>query len=140
MTRRALSRIAGTVWCTGALVLLARSVAFFRIARDREHRSTIALVAAVGLAAIVGLAKGAFVLRRSAARNLARIERLPEPVRPWQAFPPAYALLILFMVGLGIAVRFVAAQGWLGGHITALAIYVAVAVALASSSKRYFES
>jgi len=132
--------MAGVVWCLVAAGLVARAATFWPLARAHDGRSTPLLVGILAAAVVVGWLKGVLVLRRSAARNLARIARLPEPVRAWQAFAPAYVILIAFMIGLGVVIRAVAAQGWLGGWATALGIYVAVATALASSSTVYFRS
>ena len=138
MRRPLLARIAGTVWCLAATGLLARAIGFWGRARAEDHRSTILLAATVGLATAIGIAKGRFVLSRSAARNIARIERLPDPVRVWHVFAPWTLLLIAGMIALGFAVRAAAAHGWLGGWAGALGIYVAVATALLSSSGAYF--
>ncbi len=138
MARRSVARIAGAAWCLVGAGLLARAAGFWSLAKTHDGRSTT-LLAVVGAGAlVVGWLKGVFVLQRSARKNLARIERLAEPVQPWQAFAPAYAVLIVVMIGLGLGIRAVAAQGWLGGWVTALGIYVAVATGLLSSSTVYF--
>lgn len=126
------------MWCLVAAGLLARAAGFWALARQRDGRSTALLGAILAGAVVVGWLKGTLILRRSAARNLARIARLPEPLRAWQAFTPGYVLLIAGMILLGVAIRAGAAQGWLGGWASALGIYVAVATALASSSTAYF--
>jgi hypothetical protein len=140
MARRSLARIAGTVWCLVAAGLLARAAGFWALAKTRDGRSTALLATILAAAVVVGWIKGALVLRRSAAKNLARIERLPEPVRVWQALAPGYVLLIAGMILLGVVIRAAAAHGWLGGWASALGIYVAVATALASSSPAYFRA
>jgi hypothetical protein len=138
MTRQSLARIAGALWCAAGAMLLARGAGFWRIARDGEHRSLAALCLAVGVGVAIGAAKGRFVLRRSAARNLARIGKLSEPTRPWQAFSPAFYLLIAAMIGLGVGVRVLAARGLPGGHATALGLYMAIGAALIVSSTSYW--
>lgn len=138
MTRRALAHIAGAVWCAAALGLLARAVGFWGRARAQDHRSARLLAITIAIAAVIGVVKGLLILRRAAARNLDRIERLPEPARPWDVFAPWYVLLVGAMIALGVAVRAAAAHGWLGGWAGALGIYVAVAAALLSSSGAYF--
>ena len=140
VSRRTLARIAGAVWCAAGVGLVARAVGFWARARTVDHRSTTLLSAIVGLALVIGAAKGKLVLHRAAARNLVRIERLPEPVRLWQVFAPWYLLLVAAMIALGLGVRAAAGHSWLGGWAGALGIYVAVAMALVSSSGTYFRS
>jgi len=138
MSRRALARIAGALWCVGSLALFTRSASLFRIARDTEQRSTAVLWLAIGAGLAIGAAKGWFVLRKTAARNLLRIGSLGEPTRPWQAFPPAFYPLIAVMIGMGVGIRMLAARGLPGGHLTALAVYVAIGAALLGSSMPYW--
>ena len=119
-------------------MLFLRSAGLFRIARDTEHRSAAMLWLAIGFGLAIGAAKGWFVLRRTAAKNLSRIGSLAEPTRPWQAFPPAFYPLIGLMVGLGVGIRLLARHGLPGGHVTALGVYVAIGAALLGSSLPYW--
>jgi hypothetical protein len=138
VTRTSLARLAGSMWCVGALILLGRSVGLWNAARDVEHHSAMALWLAIGLGIAIGAAKGRFVLSRTARRNLARIGGLPEPARPWHAFPWAFYPLIAAMVGMGVGIRMLARHGLPGGHVTALGVYIAIAAALIGSSLPYW--
>jgi hypothetical protein len=132
--------VAGAGWCVGAVVLLVRACFFLRTALTEEHRTTVAVGVTLLVAAVVGLAKATFVLKRTARKSLRRIQGLPEPLRPWHAFPPSYLIVLPAMVGLGLAVRHAASHGWAGGWLGALGIYVAVGIALAWSSADYFRA
>jgi len=138
MSRRSLARIAGALWCVAGFVLLGRGVGLFHIAHEFENRPLAVLLLAIAAGLVVGLAKGALILRRTAARNLMRIGTLPEPARPWQAFPTAFYPLIVVMIGMGIGIRALAAHGLPGGHVTALGVYVAIGGALLGSSLPYW--
>lgn len=48
-----------------------------------------------------------WIFRRVSGRYIERIATLPERCPPYQTFPPKGWVLILFMMGLGIALKFI---------------------------------
>lgn len=65
----------------------------------------MAAIALVVMALFVGYFKGIKVLGKSANRGIARIQSLPNPAPLAQVYAPFYYVLILFMIGLGISMK-----------------------------------
>lgn len=125
--------IAGAVWIAAGLLLIWRGLFpyWMEVARDSYAVASLLLVGA----AIVGAAKGWFVLRRGAMRVLRHIDAQPGRQGLAALYPRSVYPLLLFMVLLGIAIR-----TWLGAALPAVVagVYLAVGVALLSSTAPYF--
>ena len=104
MKRQQLQTLAGIFWLAIGLLLTARGV-FTLMAAQSGGASTQGLALAAGLGLVIGLAKGRFVLSKTARRNRDRIAALAEPVKPWQLFSMKFYPLILLMMGMGMAIR-----------------------------------
>jgi len=125
---------AAALWFMVAIMLLVWGVVFVGRA-EAAHEQAIALLCVIGVAA--GLLKGLLVLQIGARRTLARIRDLPAEAGFLRIYSPAYALLIPFMMGLGIGLRHLAADGHLGYRIVA-AIYFGISAALCVGTRPYF--
>jgi len=86
------------------------------------------------VALMIGFVKGKIVLPKVAKKNIARIETLPEPSPWYMTFSAKSWMLILGMIILGRAIRFLGAPYFIVG-----AIYVAVGVALLLGCRSYLE-
>ena len=132
MSRRSLELLAAAVWIGVGAMLATRGGRMLLEHADAGGSVWGWLVGG----ALLGAAKGKFVLSRSAARNRARIAELEAP-RPWQVFAPRFWPLIGLMIGLGAGLRWLAASGYLGwGFVGGL--YVGIGAALLASSRAYF--
>lgn len=87
-------------------------------------------------AAVVGILKGAVLLRKSAVAITRRIHGLDERTPFWQLFSPATYLLVLGMMGIGITCR-VAGTHW---HVMGIIgiLYVIIGIALITGSRTYW--
>ena len=90
---------------------------------------------ALGLGA--GIPKGWFVIRRSSARIVARIEASPGPVWFWQTYPAYFYPLVGVMITAGVLVRRTFALSAPGA---VFALYVGVGAALAVGSLPFFRA
>ena len=100
-------------------------------------RTTSGIIWALGLAVLVGVLKGHYVLSRTARRNIKRIRGLVDP-RIWQVFTGTFLILILCMMGLGRGLRALAARDYLGGYLGVGGLYVGIGLGLAVASLAYF--
>jgi ferrochelatase len=138
LSNRMLCRLAGAVWIAVSVGLTTVGMRFvFGLNEGGDQGSASEIATALVLGSLIGIAKGKYVLSRTAARNRRRIEALAEP-RVWQVFTPKFYLLILGMMGLGRLLRGWAAEGWLGGYVGVGGIYVGIGLALGVASFRYF--
>lgn len=90
------------------------------------------------LAAVAGVAKGAAVLRKSAARSAARIHLLAERTPFWQVYSPATYLLVVGMMALGFACRWAGAHWHVTGFVGIL--YLVIGVGLITGSYAYWQA
>jgi len=125
-------QVAGALWTAAGLILLVVGVRLLSGVGSRR----VAVVAAVAI--VLGAAKGWFVLRAVADRNIRRIENLPGPGAVWQIYLPGGWAFIAAMMLLGMTLR------RLNGHYPtpwgpqALgSVDLAVGVALLTGASRY---
>lgn len=125
--------IAGAVWLFAGLLLIGRGLFpyWLDVARESYVNASLLLVAVT----LVGAAKGWLVIRRSATRVLRHIDSQPGRRSLATLYPLSFYPLLLVMVLLGISLR-----AWLGETLPAVVagVYVAVGVALLSSTAPYF--
>jgi hypothetical protein len=84
---------------------------------------------ALGIALVLGLAKGFTLLKKGARRAAKQIVNRGENAPFWTVFSPYMILLVLLMVGAGLAIRLSpynpTVKGWVVG-----ALYPAIGLAL----------
>lgn len=61
----------------------------------------------IGVAWLVGLLKGYFVLSKTVEKGAIRLMTLPTPIRFRDAYGPGYLALMGVMIALGVGLRFV---------------------------------
>lgn len=128
--------IAASVWLAAGSMLLVRGWGMLQRAQEEQGAGLPALYVSLAVGLLIGLLKGRYVLSRTARRNVRRIEALQNP-RPWNAFTPRFVIVIGLMIGFGVGLRSLAAQGYLGGFIVAGGLYVGIGAALVVSAWGY---
>jgi hypothetical protein len=138
MKKQHLQSLAGIFWLGIGIMLTVRGIFTLTTAQDMGA-SVSAIGLAAGLALIIGLAKGRFVLSKSARRNRDRIGELTEPVRAWQVFSVKFYPLILLMMGMGIGIRhFFVNEGSATAHLSYGALLCGIGGALFISAFAYW--
>jgi hypothetical protein len=133
MTAPSRALLAGIIWLLVGLLLILRGCFPYWIEVVRESFAGGLVLLLV--AALLGAAKGWFLLRRSSMRMLAHIDARRELIGFWHIYPPRFYLVIPLMVGLGLALR-----AGFGTSMPALVsgVYLAVGTALLSSTPPFF--
>ena len=134
VSRRQHLRHAAIVWIVVGIMLGLRGM-FWMLADAHTHRLLVMLIP---LAVVLGFVKGATVLWKSAMRAIARIRQLGERTPFWQLYTPSTYLLVVGMMGFGIACRLVGAHWHVMGVIGIL--YLVVGVALITGCRAYWTS
>ncbi|MCB9834111.1 MAG: hypothetical protein H6807_16740 [Planctomycetes bacterium] len=117
--------VAIVLWCAVAAMLIFRGLHFAWHQIPEMNTKLIAL----GIALVIGVAKGYFVISRSAERNAGYIARRPEQDWFFLCFHPVMYLLIPLMIGMGLALKAYAQP------VIVLAVYVAIGVALLTAAR-----
>lgn len=97
------------------------------------HYEASIMIASVALYA--GFLKGKHVLTKTAIKTVERIRSLPNPAPLTEMYGPKYLLLIAFMMGLGMCMKFFGLPNDIRG-----AIDIAVGSALINGAMHYLRS
>jgi hypothetical protein len=128
---RSLGWLAFGLWMLGGVVLLSYGAA--RLAQAARGGATPAVVAVVTVAAlVVGAAKGWFVLRRTAQRNIDRLAALEQDQRPIHVYGLRSWVVIWLMTGVSVGLTLGGVPPLWRGMVN-----VAIGAALAASSVNY---
>jgi hypothetical protein len=128
---RSLGWLAFGLWLLGGVVLLSFGAA--RLAQAARSGATPLVVTAVAAAALaVGAAKGWFVLRRTAQRNIDRLAALAQDQRPIHVYGVRSWVIIGLMTGLSVGLTLGGVPPLWRGMVN-----VAIGAALAASSLSY---
>jgi len=131
LAERGRSLLAGTVWITVALFLAIRGWRHWETFGDGSFPWPWLL-----LAAVIGGAKGLFVITKSARRIATRIAANPGPQWFWTIYPLQLLLVIPLMILMGWWLR---TSAWGEGHAgVVLAVYAGIGAALMVSSRPFF--
>jgi len=127
---RSLGWLAFGLWLLGGVVLLSLGTARLLQAAGSEPAVLVAAIAAIGLA--IGIAKGRFILRKTARRNIDRLAALTEDRRPIHVYGARSWTVIAFMTALSLGLT-------LGGvpPLWRGLVNVAIGAALATSALNY---
>ena len=130
-----LKKLAFAIWVSGGVALTM--VGITRLMSVQEGMAApspttlaIALVAAI----VIGVAKGKFVLGKTAQRNLERLNAMTEPQKPIHVYSVRSWIIIGLMVGISVMLNLgiIPTELWLRG-----AINLGIGVALMVSSFVY---
>lgn len=98
MKKKYLYFVAGLIWGIPGIIISIKGFNAYRI-QPSENIWWLLLIS-------LGVLCGFFLMfRRIVNRYCKRIALLPEEVKIWQAFPARGWILIVFMMGLGIALK-----------------------------------
>jgi len=109
----------------------------YQVALETQNATQTALAIAITLSVIVGVAKGRFVLSKTARRNKSRIENIEGPLKVHHVYAKSFYFLIAGMILLGVSLR--AFNEYLGGYVVVGAIYCGIGLALIVSSLTYWK-
>jgi hypothetical protein len=128
---RSLGWLAFTLWLLGGVVLLSLGTGrLLQAAGSEATVATVAMVAAAGLA--LGVAKGQFILRKTARRNIDRLAAMNQLSRPIHVYGVRSWVVIGLMTTLSIALTLGGVPPLWRGMVN-----VAIGAALATSSLSY---
>lgn len=104
LSNQAMKGLAFTLWLIGGLVLCIRGTQYLT---DSSAMSNMGLLVGLIIAALViGFGKGKFVLSKTSAKNIERIEQFNEPKKPIQVYSARSWIMITLMVGISVALTF----------------------------------
>lgn len=123
ISHRMLIFSAGSVWLAVGTLLLCIGI------------SLTNLMPLMLIAGGIGYLKGRFVMARAANKQVARITALQTPLSFRQMYTKGYYLLILFMMGLGMSLRFLPVPQNVRAFVD-----IAVGIALIMGALQYYIS
>ena len=100
MKKKHLYYVAGLIWGIPGIIISIKGINAYRI-QPSENIWCLLLITASVLAAFF------MMFRRIVDRYCGRIASLPANVKIWQTFPARGWILIVFMMGLGITLRYI---------------------------------
>ena len=92
--------IAGAIWGIPGINIAVKGFRAYMLIRGGDIWWLMGVTIAVALFFFI-------IFRKVSRRYTERISTLPERVMIWQIFPPKGWILLLFMMGLGIALRYI---------------------------------
>ena len=138
MNKNSLYTLAGSIWGLVGLFLIIRGVGMYQAALETQNASQTALMISIAIAVVIGVAKGRFVLSKTARRNKSRIENIEEPLKVHHVYAKSFYFLIAGMILLGVSLRHF--NEYLGGYVVVGAIYCGIGLALMVSSLTYWKT
>ena len=138
MNKNSLYTLAGSIWGLVGLFLIIRGVIMYQAALDTQNATQTALMISIAIAVVIGVAKGKFVLSKTARRNKSRIESIEEPLKIHHVYAKSFYFLIAGMILLGVSLR--TFNEYLGGYVVVGAIYCGIGLALMVSSLTYWKT
>ncbi|MCA9320784.1 MAG: hypothetical protein KDB53_08620 [Planctomycetes bacterium] len=122
LSRSGRATLASVVWLLVSAMLIYRGLKYFPAIQE-----TWVKVLTISLAVVIGVAKGLFVLSKSAARTAGFIQRRPEQDWFWFCFHPILYLLIPLMILMGWGLRHYYGESH---PAVVVGVYVGVGVAM----------
>ncbi|MDH5761658.1 MAG: hypothetical protein OEZ51_01640 [Nitrospinota bacterium] len=137
MNKNSLYTLAGSIWGLVGLLMIIRGADMYQDALNTQNATQTALMISIAISAIIGVAKGRFVLSKTARRNKSRIDSIEEPLKVHHVYAKSFYFLIAGMIALGISLR--TFNEYLGGYVVVGAIYCGIGLALMISSLVYWK-
>ena len=138
MNKNSLYALAGSVWGLVGLFLIIRGATMYQDALNTQNASQTALIISIAVAIVIGVAKGKFVLSKTARRNKSRIESIEGPLQVHHVYAKSFYFLIAGMILLGVSLRHF--NEYLGGYVVVAGIYCGIGLALMVSSLTYWKT
>jgi hypothetical protein len=98
-------RLAFILWMAGGLVLALRGMGWLMESVGAMDPVMLGLAGAIAVA--IGMAKGKFVLAKTSARNIERINGWQEPHKPIEVYGARSWMMIALMVGISLSLTYV---------------------------------
>lgn len=98
--RQYLYFIAGAIWSIPGINIAVKGFRAYLLMESSDIWWLVGITIAVALFFFI-------IFRKVSRRYTERISTLPERVMIWQIFPPKGWILLLFMMGLGIALKYI---------------------------------
>ena len=98
MNRKLLYVVAAVIWGIPGIIITSKGISAYGM-QPSDKLWWLLLITAVVLTAFF------FMFRRIVTRYCCRIASLPDKVKIWQTFPIKGWILLVFMMGLGIALK-----------------------------------
>ena len=137
MNKNSLYTLAGSIWGLVGLFLIVRGAGMYQAALDTQNATQTALMISIAIAVIIGVAKGKFVLSKTARRNKSRIDGIEGPLKVHHVYAKSFYFFIAGMILLGVSLRHF--NEYLGGYVVVAAIYCGIGLALMVSSLTYWK-
>jgi len=137
VNKNSLYALAGSIWGLVGLFLVIRGAGMYQAALETQNATQTALMISIAIAVIIGVAKGKFVLSKTARRNKSRIDSIDEPLKVHHVYAKSFYFLIAGMILLGVSLR--TFNEYLGGYVVVAAIYCGIGLALMVSSLTYWK-
>lgn len=131
-------RIAGSLWGIIGLFLIFRGALLYQLAVEEQNSTRQVIIFSLIIGTIIGLAKGYFVLSKTAQRNRTRIQNLEAPIKIHHMYAKQFYGFIALMIFLGYLLRTL--NGYIGGYVVVGAIYCGIGMALLISSRVYWKT
>jgi hypothetical protein len=138
VNKNSLYALAGSVWGLVGLFLIIRGAVMYQAALETQNATQTALMISIAIAIVIGVAKGKFVLSKTARRNKSRIERIEGPLKVHHVYAKSFYFLIAGMILLGVSLRHF--NEYLGGYVVVAGIYCGIGLALMVSSLTYWKT
>jgi uncharacterized membrane protein len=138
VNKNSLYTMAGSVWGLVGLFLIVRGAGMYQAALETQNASQTAVAISIAISVIIGVAKGRFVLSKTARRNKSRIESIEEPLKVHHVYAKSFYFLIAGMILLGVSMR--TFNEYLGGYVVVAAVYCGIGLALMVSSLTYWKT
>jgi hypothetical protein len=138
VNKNSLYALAGSVWGLVGLFLIIRGAVMYQAALETQNATQTALMISIAIAIVIGVAKGKFVLSKTARRNKSRIESIEGPLQVHHVYAKSFYFLIAGMILLGVSLRHF--NEYLGGYVVVAGIYCGIGLALVVSSLTYWKT
>ncbi len=138
MNKNSLYTLAGSIWGLVGLFLVVRGAIMYQAALETQNATQTALAISIAVSIIIGVAKGRFVLSKTARRNKSRIESIEGPLKIHHVYAKSFYILIAGMIALGVTLR--TFNEYVGGYVVVAAVYCGIGLALMVSSLVYWQA
>ena len=110
----------------------------YQAALETQNATQTGLIISIAAAIVIGVAKGKFVLSKTARRNKSRIEQIEGPLQVHHVYAKSFYFLIAGMILFGVSLRHF--NEYLGGYVVVAGIYCGIGLALMVSSLTYWKT
>lgn len=125
-----LKKLAFFIWLSGGVAMTITGISRLQMA----NLDTTWLIVAIAASAIIGIAKGKFVLSKTSDKNIERLDSLTEPQKPLAVYSTRSWIIIGVMVLIAVALNIFHAPDLIRGCIS-----LGIGMGLAVSSLRYIQ-